>query len=93
MHALVLVTSGAFVIVYVLGTAAAVRLLPRGSWARRGAVVALLASLALLAIIGAAVLPAVGVGIAAVAYDAWSSRRASRRDRPSDRSLESVPVG
>ncbi|HEX5994455.1 MAG TPA: hypothetical protein VFY84_04875, partial [Jiangellales bacterium] len=40
---LVLTTTGAFVLVYPLGTAAAVRLLPRGTLSCRGAVVALLA--------------------------------------------------
>jgi amino acid efflux transporter len=37
----VLLTTGSFVLVYVLGTAAAVRLLPRRSWSRRAAMVAL----------------------------------------------------
>ncbi|MFL9874490.1 APC family permease [Paraburkholderia megapolitana] len=40
---LVLLTTGSFVTVYALGTAAAVRLLPRGSWAWRCAWVALVA--------------------------------------------------
>ncbi|MEM5437577.1 APC family permease [Paraburkholderia diazotrophica] len=40
---LVLLTTGSFVTVYALGTAAALRLLPRGSWAHRCARVALVA--------------------------------------------------
>jgi amino acid efflux transporter len=40
---LVLLTTGSFVTVYALGTAAALRLLPRGSWAHRCACVALVA--------------------------------------------------
>ncbi|WP_341318579.1 amino acid permease [Paraburkholderia sp. IMGN_8] len=40
---LVLLTTGSFVTVYALGTAAALRLLPRGSWAQRCARVALVA--------------------------------------------------
>jgi amino acid efflux transporter len=37
----VLLTTGSFVTVYALGVASALRLLPRGSWAQRGARVAL----------------------------------------------------
>lgn len=40
---LVLLTTGSFVTVYALGTAAALRLLPRGSWAHRCACIALVA--------------------------------------------------
>jgi amino acid efflux transporter len=40
---LVLLTTGSFVTVYALGTAAALRLLPRGSWPHRCARVALVA--------------------------------------------------
>ena len=39
LTASVLLATGAFTVVYVVGTAAAIRLLPRGTWARRGAVV------------------------------------------------------
>ena len=35
-----LLVTGAFTLVYVVGTAAAMRLLPRGTWVHRGAVVA-----------------------------------------------------
>jgi amino acid efflux transporter len=65
---LVLLTVGAFVIVYVLGTAAALRLLPRRTWARRGAVVALVSSLALLATVGWSLLWPLGVAGAALIY-------------------------
>ena len=41
LTASVLLATGAFTVVYVVGTAAAIRLLPRGTWARRGAVVSL----------------------------------------------------
>jgi amino acid efflux transporter len=44
---LVLLTTGSFVTVYALGTAAALRLLPRGSWAHRCACIALVAVLGL----------------------------------------------
>ncbi len=49
---LVLLATGAFVAVYGLGTAAALRLLPRGTAARRHALVALIAVVALLAATG-----------------------------------------
>ncbi|MFC4783851.1 APC family permease [Nocardioides sp. MAHUQ-72] len=48
-----LLVTGAFTLVYVVGTAAAVRLLPRGTWVRRGAMLSLVATLALLALTGA----------------------------------------
>lgn len=49
---LVLLTTGCFVLVYALGTAAALRLLPRGGWARRCALLALVAVTALLVLTG-----------------------------------------
>jgi amino acid efflux transporter len=49
---LVMLTTGCFVLVYALGTAAAIRLLPPGSRARRMAFVALVAVAALLAATG-----------------------------------------
>jgi amino acid efflux transporter len=49
---LVLLTTGSFVTVYALGTAAALRLLPRGGWARRAALCALIAVGALLVMSG-----------------------------------------
>ena len=53
---------------YVVGTAAALRLLPRGTWVRRGAVVAFVATLGLLALTGKYLLPQLVVGIAAVLW-------------------------
>ncbi len=49
---LVLLTTGSFVTVYALGTAAALRLLPRGGWAHRAALVALVAVGLLLVMTG-----------------------------------------
>jgi amino acid efflux transporter len=49
---LVLLTTGSFVTVYALGTAAALRLLPRGSRAHRSALLALVAVAALLIMTG-----------------------------------------
>jgi amino acid efflux transporter len=84
---LVLLTTGSFVLVYVLGTAAAVRLLPRGTWSRRGAVVALAAVVVLIFMTGVYVLWSLVVALAALGYHAAHQ---SRR-RGADRSVD--PVG
>ncbi|WP_245735730.1 APC family permease [Pedococcus cremeus] len=88
---LMLLASGCFTLVYVVGTAAAVRLLPRHSWAWRGAVVALASVLVLLVFIGLHALWAVGVGAAALAYQGWRGRRDAREPAPA-RSARAVPV-
>lgn len=78
-----LATTGTFALVYVVGTAAAVRLLP-GGWPRVAAVVSLVASCALLALTGPAVLVPVVTGLAGVAWATFRGRRASRlRPEPS----------
>jgi len=68
-----LLATSAFGIVYVLGTAAAVRLLPAG-WARRGAVVAVVASVALALSIGLPMLWSVVVCAVALAYQTVGAR-------------------
>jgi amino acid efflux transporter len=78
LRASTLLTTGSFVLVYVLGTAAAIRLLPARAWARRAAVVALAAVVVLLFMTGVYVLWALGVAAAALTYDAYR-RRAVRR--------------
>ena len=65
---LVLLTTGSFVLVYVVGMAAAVKLLPRHSWARRGAAIALVCVLALLVMAGWYVLWALTLAAAALTY-------------------------
>jgi amino acid efflux transporter len=70
-----LVTTGSFVLVYIAGTAAAVRLLPRRSWPRRAAAVAFAAVVVLLVVTGFYALWAVGIAIAAVVYQARRSAR------------------
>ncbi|MET7393278.1 amino acid permease [Dactylosporangium sp. NPDC005572] len=80
---LMLLTTGSFVVVYVLGTAAAVKLLPAGSWARRVAVVALLSALGLLALIGWYVLWSAVVAAAALLYQRAAARRRAQRVRSS----------
>jgi amino acid efflux transporter len=66
--------TGAFGLVYVLGTAAAVKLFPPG-WTRTGAIIGLVTALALAASIGWAMLWAVVVSAAAVTYQLLSARR------------------
>jgi amino acid efflux transporter len=78
---LVLLTTGSFVFVYIFGTAAAIRLLPKRSWSRRAAVVAFVCVTGLLVLTGWYVLWAVGVALAALAYDRFAHRRATARAR------------
>ena len=71
-----LLTTGSFVLVYVLGTAAAVKLLPRRTWSRRGAVVALASVTLLLVMSGAYLLWPLGVAVLALIYHRWRRGRA-----------------
>jgi amino acid efflux transporter len=71
---LALLTTGAFVLVYVLGTAAAVRLLPRHGVARFGAAVALVASVGLLLLIGWYAVWTLLVAAAALLYQRYRRR-------------------
>jgi amino acid efflux transporter len=68
VEALVLMTTGAFVIVYILGTAAALRLLEARSWGRRAALLALIFDILLLATTGLYLSWSVGIAACAVAY-------------------------
>lgn len=83
----VLVITGSFVLVYVLGTAAAVRLLPRGSRSRRAAVIALVSVLALAVMTGIYLLWTLLVALSALAYD---SRRGTSGSVAVDRGSQSV---
>ena len=65
---LVLFTTGSFVTVYAVGTAAALRLLPRGGRARRSALVALVAVAALLVLTGWYLLWSLVITAAALLY-------------------------
>jgi amino acid efflux transporter len=77
--ALLLVT-GCFTLVYVLGTAAAVRLLPPG-FSRTAAAVAFVATLGLLVLNGKPALFSLVVGASALIYRRRSSRAAQRSSR------------
>jgi amino acid efflux transporter len=87
---LVLLTVGAFVIVYILGTAAAIRLLPRRTWAHRGAIVALISSVALVPTVGWSLLWPLAVAAAALAYHALA-RRPPRTEPALGRGAEACP--
>ncbi len=65
---LMLLTTGCFTAVYVLGTAAAVRLLPRGSAGWWTALLAFVSVCALLVMNGVHVLWAIGAAVASLAY-------------------------
>jgi amino acid efflux transporter len=67
-----MLVTGAFSLVYVVGTAAAVRLLPRRSWVWRAAATSFVATLGLLALTGRYLLPQLIVAVGALA---WSARR------------------
>ncbi|GAA2383955.1 APC family permease [Dactylosporangium salmoneum] len=73
-RALVLLTSGCFVLVYLVGSAAAVRLLPRGTWARRCAVVAFASAVALLVVTGWYVLGTVVIAAGALLSEKFFGR-------------------
>jgi amino acid efflux transporter len=77
-----MLVTGAFSLVYVVGTAAALRLLPRRTWVHRGAAVSFVSTLALLGLTGRYLLPQLVVGLAAVAWMTWTSRRTSRSVTP-----------
>ncbi|HLT09457.1 MAG TPA: APC family permease [Micromonosporaceae bacterium] len=71
---LVLLTTGSLVLVYVIGMAAALRLLPPRTFARRAAGLGFAAVLALYLVIGPYALWSLAVGLAALAYDGWRRR-------------------
>jgi amino acid efflux transporter len=63
-----LLVTGAFTLVYVVGTAAAIRLLPRGTWVWRGAVVAFASTLVLLGLTGRYLVPQLVLAIGAIVW-------------------------
>jgi amino acid efflux transporter len=79
---LVLLTTGCFVLVYALGTAAAIRLLPAGSAARRMAFVALIAVAALLAATGGYLLWPLALAAVALGYQRFFGVRRHGVIRP-----------
>ncbi len=92
MTPLMLLATGCFTLVYVLGTAAAVRLLPRGSRAWWVAVVALTSVTALLVVNGVHALWALGLVALSLVYRSVATRRQARR-RPDAAHRPQVHVG
>jgi amino acid efflux transporter len=78
LHTAALLVTGCFTLVYVLGTAAALRLLP-GGWSRVVAAVAFAAVVALLWLTGAPALLSVVIAAGAVLYQ-WRQERKTRLD-------------
>jgi amino acid efflux transporter len=87
---LVLLTTGAFMTVYVLGAAAAVRLLPRRSAGWASALISVIAAAALLATTGRYLLWPLGLAAACLFY-LYVSSAAARRHTRSDDDRRSVP--
>lgn len=87
LHTSMLLVTGCFTLVYVLGTAAALKLLPAG-WTRRGAGVAFVAVLGLLLLNGAPALLSLVVAAGAVLY--VSRRAAPKLASPSSSSAGSI---
>ncbi|MDF8264360.1 APC family permease [Luteipulveratus flavus] len=79
LTASLLLVTGSFTLVYLIGSAAAIRLLPRGTWGHRAAVVSFVSALALLWMTGRHVLWTAGIAVAALVYDAVTHRRTTRR--------------
>jgi amino acid efflux transporter len=85
----VLLATGSFTLVYVIGTAAAVRLLPRRSWARRAAAFSFVCVTGVLALTGIQVFWALGVAALALGYGELAKRRTRRAMPANPPSIES----
>jgi amino acid efflux transporter len=75
LNAPLLLVTGTFALVYVVGCAAALKLLPRGTWVRRGAGVGFVATLGLLALTGSHLVGPALIGAAALGWTAWRRGR------------------
>ncbi|MET0424469.1 MAG: amino acid permease [Actinoplanes sp.] len=89
LHTAMLLVTGCFTLVYVLGTAAAVRLLPNGA-TRIGAGVALVAVLALLGLTGPPALLSLVVAAGAILYQEWRARASAKIASPSSSRAGSI---
>ena len=90
LHTSMLLVTGCFTLVYVLGTAAALKLLPAG-WSRRGAGVAFAAVLGLLLLNGRPALLSLGFAAGAIVYQAVRSRSAKTASPSLIRSVAAAP--
>src|SRR4051812_12552507 len=73
LEAPLLIITGSFTLVYVVGTASALRLLPRGTWVHRGAALSFLATAALLVMTGAQLAGPALIAVGALIWT-WSRR-------------------
>ncbi|GID31769.1 amino acid permease [Paractinoplanes brasiliensis] len=89
LHTSLLLVTGCFTLVYVIGTAAALRLLPAGPW-RVVAAAGFVTVVALLWLNGAPALLSLVIVAASLAYQTWRSRRSARTASPSSISAGSV---
>ncbi|WP_250030508.1 amino acid permease [Paractinoplanes maris] len=89
LHTALLLVTGCFTLVYVLGTAAALRLLPRGR-SRIVAGVGLVSVTALLLLTGLPALLSLVIVAASLAYQTWRARRPANTAIPSSIDAGSV---
>jgi amino acid efflux transporter len=89
LHTMLLLVTGCFTLVYVIGTAAALRLLPRGG-SRVVAMVGLVSVVGLLWLNGAPALLSLVIVAASLAYQTWRARRVAKSAIPSSISAGSV---
>ena len=76
LESTLLVVTGAFTLVYVVGTAAALRLLPRSTAAWKCAAVSFVATVALLLLTGRHMLVTLGIAVGALVWSLLHERRA-----------------
>lgn len=89
LHTSLLLVTGCFTLVYVIGTAAALRLLPAGPW-RVVAAIGFVSVVALLALNGAPALLSLVIVAASLAYQTWRARTSAKTAIPSSISAGSV---
>lgn len=89
---LMLLATGCFTLVYLLGTAAAVRLLPRRKASWWLALVALLSTVGLLAVTGVHVVWALGLAVGSLVYRAVRTHRSTAPHAPLTASREELPA-
>ncbi len=95
LESTLLVVTGAFTLVYVVGTAAALRLLPRGGAAWRCAAVSFVATLALLVLTGRHILVTLGIAAGALGWALLGRAAApasTRGQRPSAAPADGCPA-
>lgn len=71
LEAPLLMITGAFTLVYVVGTASALRLLPRGTWVHRGAALSFLSTVALLFMTGTHMAGPALIAVGALLWTWW----------------------